>query len=169
MITKEELFGRLDALGIEHDTTSHPALFTVADSQKLHVELPGGHSKNLFLKDKKGNLFLVVAEQSSQVDLKTLHKRIGSQRLSFGKPELLMDVLGMIPGSVNPFSLMNDTEKRCTLWLDEALISHELVNFHPLENTFTTTLKSVDLLRFLENIGFVANRIDFTTTAADPS
>lgn len=169
MITKEELFCRLDALGIEHDTTSHPALFTVADSQKLHGELPGGHSKNLFLKDKKGNLFLVVAEQSSQVDLKTLHKRIGSQRLSFGKPELLMDVLGMIPGSVNPFSLMNDTEKRCTLWLDEALISHELVNFHPLENTFTTTLKSSDLLLFLEDIGFAANRIDLMAAAVDPS
>ncbi|MEP0519544.1 MAG: prolyl-tRNA synthetase associated domain-containing protein [Hyphomicrobiales bacterium] len=162
MITKDELFGKLDALGIEYSTRSHPALFTVADSQKLHGEMPGGHSKNLFLKDKKGALFLVVAEQSSQVNLKTLHKHIGAQRLSFGKPELLMEVLGMIPGSVNPFSLMNDTDKRCTLWLDKALISHELVNFHPLENTSTTTLKSADLLRFLESIGFAANQIDFT-------
>lgn len=169
MITKDELFSKLDGLGIEHGTVSHPALFTVDDCQKLHGELPGGHSKNLFLKDKKGNLFLIVAEQSSQVDLKTLHKRIGSQRLSFGKPELLMEVLGMIPGSVNPFSLMNDIEKRCTLWLDEALLCHELVNFHPLENTFTTTLKSADLLQFVEDIGFVANRIDFTAQAADPS
>lgn len=169
MITKDELFDKLDALGIQHATTAHPALFTVADSQKLHGDLPGGHSKNLFLKDKKGQLFLVVAEQSSQVNLKTLHKRIGSQRLSFGKPELLMEVLGMIPGSVNPFSLMNDIDKRCTLWLDEALISHELVNFHPLENTFTTTLKSADLLLFLENIGFVVNRIDFTEEAIEPS
>lgn len=169
MITKDELFSKLNTLGIEHNTTSHPALFTVADSQKLHAELPGGHSKNLFLKDKKGNLFLVVAEQSSQVDLKTLHKRIGSQRLSFGKPELLMDVLGMIPGSVNPFSLMNDSERRCTLWLDEVLIAHELVNFHPLDNTLTTTLKSADLLRFLEDIGFAANRIDFTAGDEDPS
>lgn len=165
MITKDDLFARLDELDIAHQTVSHPALFTVADSQQLHGELPGGHSKNLFLKDKKGGLFLVVAEQASVVDLKSLHRHIGSQRLSFGKPDLLMDVLGMTPGSVNPFALMNDTARRCTLWLDEALMAHELVNFHPLENTMTTTLKTTDLLRFVEAIGFTANRLDFTAHA----
>lgn len=165
MITKDELFAQLDGLDIAHATVSHPAVFTVADSHKVHEELPGGHSKNLFLKDKKGQLFLVVAEQSSQVDLKGLHRHIGSQRLSFGKPDLLMEVLGMTPGSVNPFALMNDADKRCTLWLDEALMRHEQVNFHPLENTMTTTLKSADLVRFVEEIGFTANRLDFTALA----
>lgn len=165
MITKEDLFARLDLLDIEHSTVSHPAVFTVADSDKIHDELPGGHSKNLFLKDKKAQLFLVVAEQASVVDLKGLHRHIGSQRLSFGKPDLLMDVLGMTPGSVNPFALMNDVDKRCTLWLDEALIRHELVNFHPLENTMTTTLKSADLIRFVEATGFTVNTLDFTALA----
>lgn len=165
MITKDDLFARLDGLNIAHSTVSHPAVFTVADSDKIHDELPGGHSKNLFLKDKKGQLFLVVAEQASQVDLKGLHRHIHSQRLSFGKPDLLMEVLGMTPGSVNPFALMNDTEQRCTLWLDAALMRHEQVNFHPLENTMTTTLKSADLIRFVEAIGFTANQLDFTALA----
>ncbi len=167
MITKEDLFARLDGLGIAHNSISHPAVFTVADSDKIHDELPGGHSKNLFLKDKKGHLFLVVAEQASQVDLKKLHKHIGAQRLSFGKPDLLVEVQGMTPGSVNPFGLMNVTQKRCTLWLDEALLRHELVNFHPLENTMTTTLGSADLIRFVEAIGFTANRLDFTALATE--
>lgn len=165
MVTQDALFALLDELDISHSTVSHPPLFTVADSDKLHHELPGGHSKNLFLKDKKGQLFLVVAEQASVVDLKHLHKHIGAQRLSFGKPDLLMDVLGMIPGSVNPFALMNDADKRCTLWLDEGLMQHELVNFHPLENTMTTTIKSADLIRFVEAIGFTVNRLDFTALA----
>jgi Ala-tRNA(Pro) deacylase len=165
LISRDELFQRLDALGIAHATVSHPAVFTVADSDKIHDELPGGHSKNLFLKDKKGRLFLIVAEQASVVDLKGLHRHVGAQRLNFGKPELLMDVLGMTPGSVNPFALMNDADKRCSVWLDEALLRHELVNFHPLENTMTTTLKSADLIRFIEDIGFTANRLDFTALA----
>lgn len=165
VISKDDLFARLDGLDIAHATVSHPAVFTVADSDKIHEELTGGHSKNLFLKDKKGQLFLVVAEQASQIDLKGLHRHIGAQRLSFGKPDLLMEVLGMTPGSVNPFALMNDADKRCTLWLDEALLRHELVNFHPLDNTMTTTLKSADLIRFIEAIGFVANRLDFTALA----
>ena len=165
MISKDDLFARLDGLGIAHATVSHPAVFTVADSDNIHDELPGGHSKNLFLKDKKGRLFLVVAEQASQIDLKGLHRHIGAQRLSFGKPDLLMEVLGMTPGSVNPFALINDADKRCTLWLDEALLQHELVNFHPLDNTMTTTLKSTDVIRFIEAIGFVANRLDFTALA----
>ncbi|MBL4645359.1 MAG: hypothetical protein COA52_05415 [Hyphomicrobiales bacterium] len=162
MITRDTLFEKLDMLGIAHRTMSHPPLFTVEDSKLVHDELPGGHAKNLFLKDKKGQLFLLVAEQASTVNMKTLHKQFGSARLSFGKPELLMDILGMIPGAVNPFSVMNDSQGRCKVWLDKALLVHELVNFHPLENTSTTTITSKDLLRFLDAVDHPADEIDLT-------
>ena len=110
--TRQDLFARLAELGIETATVEHEAVFTVAESSRLERELPGGHTKNLFLKDKKGRLFLVVALGHAQIDLKTLHKTLGCDRLSFGKPELLMEVLGVTPGSVTPFALINDRARR---------------------------------------------------------
>ena len=119
----------------------------------LERELPGGHTKNLFLKDKKDRLFLVVALGHAQIDLKTLHKRLGSDRLSFGKPELLMEVLGVPPGSVTPFALINDRAQRVTVILDADMMRHERLNFHPLENTATTNIAREDLARFIRSCG----------------
>ena len=149
----EDLFTYLDRLGIKHSTVSHPPLFTVEQSQALRGQIPGGHTKNLFLKDKKDKVFLVVAEEDAEVDMKSLHKRIGSARLSFGRPELLGELLGVIPGSVTPFGAINDTAGRVTVILDAGLMRHESLNFHPLENVATTSIRREDFLTFLRHTG----------------
>ena len=151
--TREQLLARLAELGIETKTVSHPPLFTVEDSRKLRGDIPGGHCKNLFLKDKKGQIWLVVTLEGTQVDLKTLHKTIGAARLSFGKPDLLMEVLGVIPGSVTPFALINDTQARVNIVLDQAMMSLDLLNYHPLTNEATTAIRSADLLTFVKACG----------------
>jgi Ala-tRNA(Pro) deacylase len=151
--TRQDLLARLAGLGIAAHTVDHPAVFTVAESSKLERDLPGGHTKNLFLKDKKGALFLVVALGRAHIDLKTLHRQIGCDRLSFGKPELLMEVLGVPAGSVTPFALINDTSRRVTVILDADMMRHEQLNYHPLENTATTTIAREDLLRFIRSCG----------------
>lgn len=147
--TRTDLFAQLQRLAIATTTVEHPPLFTVEQSQALRGEIAGGHTKNLFLKDKRDAVFLVVAEEDADLDLKTLHKRIGCQRLSFGKPELLSELLGVVPGSVTPFAVINDTGGRVTVILEEGLMRHARLNFHPLENTATTTIGRNDLLAFL--------------------
>ena len=151
--TRADLFARLAELGIETETLEHEAVFTVEQSSKLERTLPGGHTKNLFLKDKKDALFLVVALGSSRFDLKTLHKQIGCDRLSFGKPELLMEVLGVVPGAVTPFALVNDKARRVTVILDADMMRHERLNYHPLENTATTNIARENFLRFIQSCG----------------
>ena len=152
--TDTDLYARLDALGLSWKTTEHAPLYTVEESKALRGELPGGHVKNLFLRDKKKRIWLVVAEEDRPVDLKTFKKRIGAQgSLSFGSPDLLMEVLGVIPGSVTPFGLINDTDGRVTVILDEGLMAHDLVNVHPLRNDATTTIASADLIAFIRNCG----------------
>ncbi len=143
----------LQELGIATRTVEHPPLFTVEQSRQLRGEIPGGHTKNLFLKDKKDQVFLVVAEEDAEIDMKSLHKRIGSARLSFGKPELLAELFGVVPGSVTPFGAINDAGRRVTVILDAELMRHDRLNFHPLENTATTTIASGDLLSFLRHTG----------------
>lgn len=152
-VTRHDLLARLAELGIASTTVEHEAVFTVAQSSRLERELPGGHTKNLFLKDKKGRLFLVVALGAAHIDLKSLHKALGSDRLSFGSPELLMEVLGVPPGSVTPFALINDTARRVTVILDADMMRHERLNYHPLENTATTSIGREDLLRFIRSCG----------------
>lgn len=147
--TPAELFALLDRLGIAHSTVSHPPLFTVADSQGLRGTIPGGHTKNLFLKDKADALFLVVADEDAQIDLKSMHHKIGSKRLSFGSAGLLEEVLGVPPGSVTPFAAMNDTAGQVTVILDQAMMGHKTLNFHPLTNTMTTSIRGDDLPLFL--------------------
>lgn len=151
--TREELFARLAALGIATETVEHEAVFTVAESARLERDLSGGHTKNLFLKDAKGRLFLIVAESHTPVDLKSLHKRIGAARLSFGKPELLMEVLGVAAGSVTALALINDDQKRVSVVVDARLMGYERINCHPLVNTATTNLARDDLLRFMRATG----------------
>ena len=150
---RSELMAFLGKLGIETGTVEHPALFTVADSQKLRGEIAGGHTKNLFLNDKKGALFLIVAEEDAAIDMKGLHKVIGSARLSFGKPDLLMEVFGVLPGSVTPFAAINDEAGRVNVILDAHLMRHERLNFHPLENTATTSIAANDMMVFLRATG----------------
>lgn len=144
---------RLDALGIAATTVEHAPLFTVEDSQKLRGEIPGAHSKNLFLKCKKGTLWLVVALEDAEIDLKRLHTRIGSGRLSFGKADLLLQTLGVTPGSVTPFALINDTDQKVRVVLDQGLMAHDTLNFHPLENTATTSISATGLLTFIGDCG----------------
>ena len=152
-LTRQELFCRLDELGIVTQTIDHKAVFTVAELTGVDHELPGGHTKNLFLKDAKDNMFLVVALSTTRVDLKLLPKVIGSARLSFGKPELLMEALGVTPGSVSAFAIANDVTRRVAVVIDRALMSHDRVNCHPLENTATTNIARNDLLRFIRASG----------------
>jgi Ala-tRNA(Pro) deacylase len=152
-MTRAELMARLDQLGIHTTTTDHEAVFTVAESERLHAEIPGGHTKNLFLKDAKEKLWLVVAEAHTAVDLKALPKVIGSARLSFGKPDLLMEVLGVAPGSVTALALINDVGHRLSVVVDERLMQYEMINCHPLENTATTAIRREDLMRFMEACG----------------
>jgi Ala-tRNA(Pro) deacylase len=151
--TRDDLFARFNDLGIETTTRDHDPVYTVEEARALRGEIPGGHCKNLFLKDDKGNIWLIVCLEEAQVDLKAAPARIGSRRLSFGKPELLKEVLGVEPGSVTPFGLINDTEKRVNVVLDAAMMAHELVNYHPLENTATTTIRSADLVAFIRSCG----------------
>jgi len=146
---RPDLFAFFEKHGIGTSTVEHPPLFTVEESQALRGEIPGGHTKNLFLKDKKDRIFLVVAEEDAAIDMKSLHKRIDSARLSFGRPELLAEFLGVAPGSVTPFGVINDSAGRVTVILDASLLRHEKLNFHPLENTATTTIDRDDFLAFL--------------------
>ena len=158
--TPETLFARLNELGIRTTTHCHPPLFTVEDSKRLRGALPGGHCKSLFLKDKKDALYLLVALEDRAIDLKSLHKKIDSGRLSFGRPELLWEVLGIKPGAVTPFALMNDTALRVAVWLDRGMLACELLNYHPLDNTQTTAIRSGDLLAFIAACGHAPHLID---------
>jgi Ala-tRNA(Pro) deacylase len=152
--TPHELFAFLDRLGIRHSTVQHAALFTVEQSQALRGRIPGAHTKNLFLKDKKGALFLVTALEDAAIELKSLHRRVGANgRFSFGSADLLLETLGVEPGSVTPFGVMNDLNRRVTVVLDADFMAHETVNAHPLTNTMTTTVSSRDLLTFLRSTG----------------
>ena len=152
--TPADLMGMLARLGIATTTVEHVALFTVEQSRSLRGEIPGAHTKNLFLKDKKGALFLVTAGEHAVLDLKRLHTVIGaSGRLSFGSADLLMEVLGVPPGAVTPFAALNDTGGRVSVILDRALMANPLINCHPLANTATTTIRAEDLVAFLAATG----------------
>jgi Ala-tRNA(Pro) deacylase len=157
----EDLFARFDALGIAHQTTRHRPVFTVEEGADLKAQMPGGHSKNLFLKDKKGALFLLCALSESKIDLNAVSKLIGAGRFSFGNAELLMQHLGVTPGSVTIYALINDPEQHVTLLLDEALLAHDPVNFHPLRNDATTAVSPGDLFKFIRALGREPIRLTF--------
>jgi Ala-tRNA(Pro) deacylase len=150
----QELFAYFERLGINADTVEHEPVFTVAESRSVKERIPGAHSKNLFVKDKKGRLFLITAKAETAIDLKRAHEALGaSGRLSFGSAEQLREVLGVEPGSVTPFAVVNDTAGRVTMILDANLMEHERVNFHPLVNSMTTGVSRDDLLAFLRATG----------------
>ena len=152
-VTPDNLFAFLDRHGIAHTTVSHPPLFTVEQSQALRGTIPGGHTKNLFLKDKKDAVFLVVAPEDARVELKTLHHKLGAGRFSFGSADLMRELLGVEPGAVTPFGVMNDTALRVTVVLDAGMMQNAVLNYHPLTNTMTTSIARDDLVKFLEATG----------------
>jgi len=155
--TPEQLFAYLDGLGIPHKTVEHPPVFTVEQAKKLRGELAGAHTKNLFLRDKKHELYLVVALESAEIDLKSLHRRLGATgRFSFGSADLLREVWGVEPGSVTPFGAINDTQARVNVVLDAGMMEHAILNYHPLKNTMTTSIARDDLVKFLKSTGHLA-------------
>jgi Ala-tRNA(Pro) deacylase len=151
--TPDDLFAFLDELAIAHPTVVHPPLFTVEESQRLRGRIPGHHTKNLFLKDRKDAVFLVVAPEDASVELKTLHHVLGAGRLSFGSADLMRELIGVSPGAVTPFGAINDTAGRVTVVLDRGLMDGAVLNFHPLVNTMTTSIGRDDLVRFLTATG----------------
>ena len=152
--TPQQLFDYLTELGIKTETMEHEAVFTVDEGDHIRDALKGGHTKNLFVKDKKGNHFLIIAEQQARIPMNAIHGRIGAKgRLSFANAERLMECLGVTPGSVTAFSAMNDLERRVQVVIDEPLLDHEHVNCHPLTNTMTTTISKEDLLLFFQAVG----------------
>ena len=159
--TPEDLFARLDALGIAHTTTKHRPVFTVEEGADLKAAMPGGHSKNLFLKDKKGALYLLSALGDAQIDLNAVSKLIGAARFSFGNAAVLMQYLGVTPGSVTLFALINDPDRKVTLLLDDGFFGCDLVNFHPLSNDATTALSPGDMLKFARATGHEPIRLAF--------
>lgn len=161
MHTPDDLLAFLDAHGIDQRTTEHEAVFRVGEGEEIKAALAGGHSKNLFLKDARGRLWLICALDRTVIDLKALPSRIGSARLSFGSAERLHDALGVRPGSVSLFALINDPAHAVSLVLDRALLAQDPINFHPLVNTATTAIRPAGLFRFLEILGVEPLIVDF--------
>ena len=152
--TPDDLFAYLDQLGIAHATVTHAPAFTVEDARALRGQIAGGHTKNLFLKDKKDALFLVVALEDAVIELKSLHRLLGaSGRFSFGSAELMRATLGIEPGAVTPFAALNDTDARVSVVLDAVMMRQPMLNYHPLRNTMTTSIARDDLVAFLAATG----------------
>ena len=165
MKTRKHLLALFDSIGVVAETLDHPAFFTVGEGEDVKAALPGAHTKNLFLNDARDQLWLISAEGYATIDLKRLHLVIGSGRLSFGKPELMMATLGVSPGSVTAFGLINDVNHRVRFVLDRTLAEAPLVNFHPLINTATTTVSSEGFRRFLAALGVTPLIVDFAAMA----
>ncbi len=159
--TPADLFAFLDRIGVRHTTLEHEAVFRVEEGQSIKAALPGGHTKNLFLKDAKGQIWLICALGETQIDLKRLPPVIGAARLSFGSADLLHEVLGVRPGSVSLFCLINDTQHRVRLVLDADLLKPEPINFHPLTNTATTAISQDGLQQVLRTLGITPQVVDF--------
>ncbi len=149
----DDLLGRLEELGIKTETVRHPPVFTVEEAKALRGELPGGHVKNLFLRNKKGAMWLVTCLEDRQIDLKALGTALEAGRFSFGSAERLMTYLGVQPGAVTPFAVINDKDAHVQVVLDRELLDHDPINAHPLVNDMTTAISAEDLIRFLEAVG----------------
>jgi Ala-tRNA(Pro) deacylase len=167
LTTRDAILNHLTELGIEHRTLLHPPVFTVEQAQEHTHHLPGGHCKNLFLKDRKDGLWLVTCRDQVKVDLNRLARSLGAPRFSFGRAELLAEVLGVSAGSVTPLALVNDPDGRVRAVLDTGLLAYEWVNCHPLQNDATVTMRATDLERFVRTTGHVPLLVDFDRLAND--
>ena len=159
--TRDDLYDAFRACGIDYDTVEHPPIFTVAEGADIKAAMPGGSTKNLFLKDKKGQYFLICAIATTQIRINRLHPILACKRLSFGKEDALYEHLGVRPGSVTLYSIINDPDHKVTLVLDAALLKERRVNFHPLENTATTGISTDHMLRFIRHMGRAPIIINF--------
>lgn len=164
--TPEDLFHRLDDLGIDYQTHHHRPVFTVEESRDLRGTIPGAHCKSLFVRDKKGRMFLVVVLEDRRMDLKALSALLDCGRLSFGSPERLMTYLGVTPGSVTPFALINDPDGQVQPVLDAEMMQADLVNYHPLQNDMMTSVSPADLRRFVADCGHAALELDLAPATA---
>jgi Ala-tRNA(Pro) deacylase len=162
MKTRAQLLAFLDEIGVAQTTHDHPAVFRVGEGEEIKAAIPGAHTKNLFLKDAKGQLWLISAADSTVIDLKRLHTVIGSARLSFGAEALMVETLGVTPGSVTALALINDRDRRVRFVLDHALAQAAQLNFHPLTNTATTTLGAEGFRAFLRALAVRPLVVDFT-------
>ena len=160
-VSRQDLFDYLDKLNIAHNTLDHDPIFRVEDSLELKAQRQGANTKNLFLKDKAGKFFLICAQSDTNIRINKLHPILGCKRLSFGKTDPLLELLGVTPGSVTLFSILNDTESAVTLILDGALMNHDIVNFHPLLNDATTAISSADMIKFAKATGHDPVILDF--------
>ena len=170
MKTRDHLMSLLAELGIVAATEEHPPVYTVEEAQAHTSHLPGGHCKNLFLKDKKDQIYLVVCLDEQQVRINSLQKKLGATRLSFGSSELLLATLGVTPGSVTPFALINDVERKVQPILDAKMLRHEILNYHPLTNEATVSIRSEDLPRLLAHWGYtplIMNLDELVTAVPD--
>ena len=165
MKTRPDLIAFFDAHAIDHTTIDHPAVFRVGEGEDIKQGIPGAHTKNLFLKDAKGRLWLISAKDDTQIDLKRLHTVIGSARLSFGSAELMEQALGVTPGSVTAFAMINGVGRDVTFVLDHRLAGAERVNFHPLVNTATTGVSQAGFAKFFQALGITPLVVDFETMA----
>ncbi len=159
--TPDRLFEKLDVLGIQASTVTHPPVFTVEEAKGLRGKILGCHTKNLFLRNKKGKMWLLVCLEDRTVDLKNLAGRLGAGRLSFGSADRLMKYLGVIPGAVTPFAVINDTSRAVKIAVDKAILDRAPLNFHPLDNAQTTSIGAEDFLKFLEGEDHQAQLLDF--------
>ena len=166
--TPQTLLDQLSAWGIEQTTHPHQPVFTVDEAKDLRGQLSGGHCKSLFLKNTKGAMWLVVCDEDRRIDLKALSGLLEGGRLSFGSADRLRRVLGVLPGSVTPFALINDRDHQVTPVLDKAMLTHDRLNYHPLVNTMTTTIASGDLVRFVEACGHRPVILDLDPAAPPP-
>ena len=156
---------RLRSLNIAWTIHSHAPVFTVEEAKNLRGELDGLHTKNLFLKDKSGGLWLVVAREELNLDLNALSKHLSVPRFSFGKPALMVETLGIAPGAVTPFALMNDSDLRVSAIFDKAMMEGGILNFHPLRNDKTMAIASQDLMKFVEATGHVPRLVELPERA----
>lgn len=163
----EQLLQRLEVLGIPFRIYHHEPVFTVAESSQIERDWPGVHCRNLFVRDKKETMYLVVAANETKIDMKKLADVIGAGRLSFGSAERLWNYLGVRPGSVCPYAIINDTGNAVTVILDAHMMTGEIVNYHPLVNTMTIGVKPVDLIKFIRSCGHEPRIVDLTPAAPD--
>ena len=165
--TPETLLAYLNETGITHQIHHHPAVFTVAESKFVDADIPGSHTRNHFLKDKKDNMFLVTLLHDTPVDLKKLSDYLNAGRFSFGSPERLWSYLGVTPGSVTPLSILNDVESRVTLILEEGMMAEDVINVHPLINTMTVGIPPSSLMKLLKDFGVMPRILDLSPVAPD--
>lgn len=153
-LSSDALLAMLDAEGIAHHTVDHAPMWTVEDAKAIRAPSPHGHTKNLFVRNKKGRMWLLTLHEDRQVDMKTMGALIGTNRLSFASPQRLMHYLGVIPGAVSMFSALNDVTREVTCFIDERLVEAPELHVHPLVNTRTTSIDRRTLTDFLADRGY---------------